>query len=678
MKAFACVTTIASLLLLPATRSTAAPANPVVWVKKLLASDPDATQDRFGLSVAIDGDRIAVGAVMDDDRAMDAGAVYIFERNRGGADNWGLAKKITAPNGVAGDYFGWRLTLEGGRLAVAAPYHGGVPGHSRGSVYLFESDVGGTDNWGLVKELTPTATADELFGWAVAFDGDILAVSAINHRVDGVAYAGGVYVFRKDRGGAGNWGLAQTLLSEPRDYAGQFGGVLAIRGTQLLVGAKTANDSRGAAYLFVASDGARESWSQAKRLVVDGAAGDYFGSSVAVDSGHVIAVAATTQNAVYLYGRDQGGLGAWGQLKRIVPASAGTQKYLVSGVWLHGQLLFVNASFDDVHGSISGSSYLFARDMGGADNWGVVQKFTAPDNASGDTFGDSGGFSRDTFVVGASGDDDKGTQSGSVHIFQLINVDDCTPDPCLNGGTCADGLDTFSCYCLTGYTGPRCASDVDECMATPSPCHVDGVCTNVAGSFQCACKPGFQGDGFTCSPVPPPAPDAAAAAPDAAAATPDAAAAAPDAAAAAPDAAADPGDAPGAAPDATANPPADAGVDGEVQSDGNSVVTDGASRDGGAPLADVGALDGPRDAVTPQPDGAAGDRDVNHPDVGASDGSSDGAGSPPASDGCSCSAGGRQSTAWPFFMIVLLFLGVARRGSISRRRGIWAERTKER
>jgi MYXO-CTERM domain-containing protein len=658
-----CVTTIACALLLPATQSTAAPAEPVVWVKKLLAAKASGASDRFGHAVAIDGDRLAVGAPLDDDKAQDAGAVYIFERNRGGADNWGLAKKLTAPNGAAGDYFGYSVTLEAGRVAVGAVYHGGSPGHWRGSVYLFESAEGGTDNWGLVKELTPAATADERFGFAVELDGDLVVVAAVDHRVD-AEYAGAVYVFRQDRGGVRNWGLAQTLLSEARDYGGEFGWSIAIRGSQLLVGAISANGNHGAAYLFAAGDGSRESWSQLKRLVVDGAVGDYFGSSVAVDAGDVIAVSSSTQNSVYIYGRDQDGPDAWGQVKRIVPASTSTQKYLVSWLSLHGQLLFVSASFDDLHGSISGSSYLFARDVGGAENWGVVQKFTAPDNASGDTFGYAGALSGNTLVLGAPGDDDLGSQSGSVHVFRLINTDDCTPNPCLNGAICADGLDTFSCHCARGYTGSTCASDVDECMGTPSPCHVDAVCTNVPGSFQCACKPGFQGDGSTCTPIPPPPPDAASELPDAGAG-PDATTVSP---ADADSGDVDPRDLPGAGPDATTKPPEDAGIGADAPADGNGVVVDGASLDQAATPVEAGAADGPRDVVTPQFDGAAGDTALSSPDGGAGDGSSDGSHSPPTSDGCSCSTTGHQSGAWPFF-IVSLFLGVARRRHIRRRDG---------
>ena len=58
-----------------------------------------AADDYFGESVSISGDTVVVGS--DDSNRDDAGAAYIFKRDQGGADNWGLVKKITASDGAA-------------------------------------------------------------------------------------------------------------------------------------------------------------------------------------------------------------------------------------------------------------------------------------------------------------------------------------------------------------------------------------------------------------------------------------------------------------------------------------------------------------------------------------------------------------------------------------------------
>ena len=33
------------------------------------------------------------------------------------------------------------------------------------------------------------------------------------------------------------------------------------------------------------------------------------------------------------------------------------------------------------------------------------------------------------------------------------NINDCSPDPCKNGGTCTDLVNDFSCACASGFTG---------------------------------------------------------------------------------------------------------------------------------------------------------------------------------------------------------------------------------
>ncbi|MCH7811589.1 MAG: FG-GAP repeat protein, partial [Chloroflexi bacterium] len=63
-------------------------------VKKLLASDAQAG-DQFGFSVAVSGDTAVVGAFFEDAGGTDAGAAYVFQRDQGGADNWGQVKKLT-------------------------------------------------------------------------------------------------------------------------------------------------------------------------------------------------------------------------------------------------------------------------------------------------------------------------------------------------------------------------------------------------------------------------------------------------------------------------------------------------------------------------------------------------------------------------------------------------------
>jgi len=121
--------------------------------KKLIASDAQ-NSDLFGCSVAIDGDIAVVGAKFEDSHGPDAGSAYIFERNFGGSNNWGQVKKVSASDAQANDQFGISVAVNGDFLIVGAPYED-EEGNYAGAAYVFEKNAGGINNWGEIKKLTP-------------------------------------------------------------------------------------------------------------------------------------------------------------------------------------------------------------------------------------------------------------------------------------------------------------------------------------------------------------------------------------------------------------------------------------------------------------------------------------------------------------------------------------------
>lgn len=38
----------------------------------------------------------------------------------------------------------------------------------------------------------------------------------------------------------------------------------------------------------------------------------------------------------------------------------------------------------------------------------------------------------------------------------ILDIDDCNPNPCENGGTCLDYLAMYNCTCPAGYLGDKC------------------------------------------------------------------------------------------------------------------------------------------------------------------------------------------------------------------------------
>ncbi|KAF7648099.1 hypothetical protein LDENG_00162070 [Lucifuga dentata] len=77
-----------------------------------------------------------------------------------------------------------------------------------------------------------------------------------------------------------------------------------------------------------------------------------------------------------------------------------------------------------------------------------------------------------------------------------IQRESCSSNPCQNGGTCLNLLNSFHCVCPTSWAGPTCASDVNECQVyagTAHACQNGATCVNTPGSFSCTCAPEWSG-----------------------------------------------------------------------------------------------------------------------------------------------------------------------------------------
>ncbi|MCP4660898.1 MAG: DUF11 domain-containing protein, partial [bacterium] len=81
-------------------------------------------------------------------------------------------------------------------------------------------------------------------------------------------------------------------------------------------------------------------------------------------------------------------------------------------------MVVASASLDDDGGADSGAAYVFARNVGGADNWGQMQKLTDDDAAAGDEFGWAVTLSGPTVAVGAPYDDVGAADVGSAYVFR--------------------------------------------------------------------------------------------------------------------------------------------------------------------------------------------------------------------------------------------------------------------
>ena len=54
--------------------------------------------------------------------------------------------------------------------------------------------------------------------------------------------------------------------------------------------------------------------------------------------------------------------------------------------------------------------------------------------------------------------------NNSIYYFLYSDINECSPNPCLNSGTCIDGVNSYTCKCLAGYVGKNCETGEYSCM----------------------------------------------------------------------------------------------------------------------------------------------------------------------------------------------------------------------
>jgi hypothetical protein len=397
-------------------------------VAKLTAGD-GAAGDWLGFSAAVSGDTAVVGAVYADAAGhMDQGAAYVFYQNEGGPGAWGQVAKLTAADGGSADLIAYSVAVSGDTAVVGA-IGVNVGGHSyRGAAYVFYRNEGGPDAWGQVAVLTAADGDDyHYFGNSVGISGDTAVVGAFYAGTS----RGAAYVFYRDQGGPGAWGQVAKLTAIDGAVGDYLGVSVAISGDTAIAGADGADaggdDNQGAAYIFERDEGGPDAWGQvAKLTALDGAAGDGLGVSVAISGDTAVAGAGgadTGQGAAYIFYRDQGGAGAWGQVARLTALDGAPGDALGVSVAASGRAVVAGAPGVDAGGSMDqGAAYIFYRDQGGAGAWGQAARLTALDGAAQDTLGVSAAISGETALVGAQGAD-VGTHAdqGAAYVYTVLH-----------------------------------------------------------------------------------------------------------------------------------------------------------------------------------------------------------------------------------------------------------------
>ncbi|MHA4741205.1 T9SS type A sorting domain-containing protein [Dyadobacter sp. MSC1_007] len=279
------------------------------------------------------------------------------------------------------------------------------------------------------------------FGQVVSISGDyaVIGGSDDDGAADGkpaLASAGAAYLFFNDQG---TWIQVKKLYPSVRAAGAYFGRSVCIKGDYIIIGSESQTDANeqnpiqgaGAAYIYAKDQGGPGNWGQIKKVTSPNRQfREYFGSSVAIEGDYAVAGAYYEARA-YILEKNAGGNDNWGAVKMLLPLAGNSFSSFGGNVAISGEHVAISSYSDDNSGTgpalhHSGSAYIFKRSLGGPNYWGLAKKVTAPVITEYANFGSSIAIDGDYMVVGAT--NETGMQgstevsgAGSAYLFAKNN-----------------------------------------------------------------------------------------------------------------------------------------------------------------------------------------------------------------------------------------------------------------
>ena len=416
----------------------------------ILVDAEPAVDDYFGWSLAMDGDLAVVGAPGNELEFDIPGSAYVYARESG---VWTQVADLTASDPDGGDRFGVSVAVDGDTIVVGAKRNGGE-GLNAGAAYVFaKPDSGWADATETAKLTASDAAIYDTFGRSVAVSGDTIVVGAPSSDQAG-SWSGAAYLFVKPDGG---WVNATETAQLQASDAGEdqcFGQSVAADGDTVVVGVYTfctPDYPSGTAYVFVRpSSGWTTTTETAQLTASTGHSLDEFGSPVAID-GDTIVVGAVLHDAngfgagsVYVFVRPDSGWSSATETAQLHATDAKTNANFGFSAAISGDTIAVGSLRDPDDASDGGAVYVYVKPADGWDDVDETIKLTAYDTTNYNLLGYSTALDGDTLVSGAPVADHGGSRSGSAYSAQL---DQWTPIPGSGQGE-ANGTS----YTVTGLT----------------------------------------------------------------------------------------------------------------------------------------------------------------------------------------------------------------------------------
>ncbi len=415
------------------------------WVQKakLTASD-GAESDFFGTAAAVSGDVIVVGAPKP--FSGSAGRAYVFVKPSSGWADMTESATLNPSDGGVGDRFGDSVAIDGNVIVVGAPTHDTSGNLNRGAAYVFVKPAAG---WaGTISQnaklIAGDGQAGDWFGGSVGISGDVVVVGApLSFSND----KGAAYVFVKPATGwVGTLTQTAKLVASDGAEDDELGTSVAISGDQVVAGAPfvdlSACSDTGKAYVFVKpTSGWAGTLNQTATLrQATCHTDDWFGVAVAISGGTVVVGASNVSlstggtGMAYVYVQPSGGWTPSGSFFESAALTASDSQTVFSfgtSVGIFSDTVVVGASAADVGAnSAQGALYVFGKPGGG---WvGLLSetvKLLATDGAAFDGLGRAVGIDGSTIVGGAPGDDINPEDQGSAYVFAFETAQEASPTP---------------------------------------------------------------------------------------------------------------------------------------------------------------------------------------------------------------------------------------------------------
>ena len=392
-------------------------ASPAAALQQTLTATDGDAGDQLGTSVAVDGDTLVLGAPSDD---ASRGAVYVYRRS---GDSWTQAAKLTASDGAAGDLFGGAVAIDGDTIVAGALGDDVGANTNQGSVYTFARAGAKAARTETAKLTASDGALNDELGISVAVDGDTIVAGAFADDIGANVDQGSVYTFTRK----GATARTQTAKLTASDGAAgdEVGHRVAIAGDTIVAGAPSddvgAIAEQGSAYTFTRA-GAAERTETAKLTAGDGAATDAFGVSVAIDDDTIVVGAfghGVGANAAQgaVYTFTRAGAAARTETAELTAGDGAAGDLLGASVAVDGDTIVAGALLDDI-GDTADQGSVYTFTRAGPAARTETAKLTAGDGAERDLLGVSLAVDGDTIVAGAFLDDvDDSADQGSASVF---------------------------------------------------------------------------------------------------------------------------------------------------------------------------------------------------------------------------------------------------------------------